>query len=85
MGWTPSGVDRMGKGLVIFGLILIIIGILPIILNAFSLSEYAMYISISHYIPSIDYTWTILGQTFNELMVILIGLGVLLLIIGAVK
>ncbi len=75
----------MGKGLAIFGLILIIIGILPLIFPMIGLDAYIVYFSLGYYIPSISYTLTLAGYDFTELMLILIGLGVLLLIIGAVK
>ena len=75
----------MGKGLAIFGLLLIIVGILPIILPMVGMSQYVMYFSLSTYIPSISYTIPLAGYVFTELMLILIGVGVLFLLIGAFK
>ena len=72
----------MGKGAAILGLILIIIGILPIILPmlGMGLEQYATYF----YMLDI-YSLDIGGYVFSELMLILIGLGVVLLIVGAVR
>ena len=75
----------MGKGLAIFGLLLIIVGILPIILPMVGMSQYVMYFSLTTYIPSISYTLPLAGYVFTELMLILIGVGVLFLLIGAFK
>jgi hypothetical protein len=70
----------MGKGLVILGLLLIIVGILPIILPMIAGFEaYAAYFYLGYY------TLPLAGYDFSELMLILIGVGVLFLIIGAVK
>ena len=71
----------MGKGLAIFGLILIIIGILPLIFPMIGLDAYIVYFSLGHYIAGLSYTL----YGFSELQLILIGLGALLLIIGLVK
>ena len=72
----------MGKGAAILGLILIIIGILPIILPmlGMGLEQYTDYF----YMLNI-YSLDIGGYVFSELMLILIGLGVILLIVGAVR
>lgn len=72
----------MGKGAAILGLILIIIGLLPIILPmiGMGLEQYATYF----YMLDI-YSLDIGGYVFSELMLILIGLGVVLLIVGAVR
>jgi hypothetical protein len=74
--------DFMGKGMALLGLILIIIGLLPIILGLAGLS-----------VPMITDLFTMLnlysielaGFVFTEIMLILLVLGVLLLIIGAVR
>ncbi len=70
----------MGKGLALLGLILIIIGILPLLMPMIGLGTYADYF----YMLNI-YTLSIAGYDFSELMLILLGLGVILLIVGAVK
>ncbi|NHJ14085.1 MAG: hypothetical protein EAX95_10445 [Candidatus Thorarchaeota archaeon] len=71
----------MGKGLALFGLILIIVGILPIIFNMLAiLPEIVDYF----YMLNI-YTLTLGGFDFSEIMLILLGLGVILLIVGAIK
>ncbi|MFQ5832252.1 MAG: hypothetical protein ACE5H4_06105 [Candidatus Thorarchaeota archaeon] len=71
----------MGKGLALFGLILIILGILPLILNALVLlPEIAAYFYMLN-IYSIDLG----GYIFSELMLILLGLGIILLIVGAAR
>ena len=71
----------MGKGLALLGLILIIVGILPILmpLIGFGLGEFAAYFDLGLY--SLD----LAGFIFTEVMLILVGLGVVLLIVGAVK
>ncbi len=74
--------DFMGKGMALLGLILIIVGLLPIILGLAGLS-----------VPVITDLFTMLnlysielaGFVFTEIMLILLVLGVLLLIIGAVR
>ena len=68
----------MGKGVAILGLLLIIVGILPIILPLISLGQYVSYF----YMLGI-YSIDLGGYVFSELMLILIGLGVVLLIVGA--
>ena len=70
----------MGKGLALFGLILIIIGILPLFMPMIGLGTYVSYF----YMLNI-YTLELAGYMFSELMLILIVLGVLLLIVGAVR
>jgi len=75
----------MGKGLAIFGLLLIIVGILPIILPMINMGEYVMYFSLSTYIAGFSYSLELAGLVFTELMLILLGVGVLFLIIGAIK
>ena len=70
----------MGKGLAILGLLLIIAGILPIILPMIAGFEaYAAYFFLGYY------TLPLAGYDFSELMLILLGVGVLFLIIGALK
>ncbi|MHA1136575.1 MAG: hypothetical protein ACTSSE_08815 [Candidatus Thorarchaeota archaeon] len=70
----------MGKGLAILGLLLIIVGILPIILPMIAGFEaYAAYFYLGYY------TLPLAGYEFSELMLILLGVGVLFLIIGAIK
>ncbi|MFW9960659.1 MAG: hypothetical protein ACFFDV_06560 [Candidatus Thorarchaeota archaeon] len=69
----------MGKGLAILGLLLIIVGILPLILPMVGFAAYADYFYLG------IYTLPLAGYDFSELMLILLGLGVILLIVGAVK
>ena len=75
----------MGKGLAILGLLLIIVGILPIILPMVGMSQYVMYFSLSNYISGFSYSIMLAGYEFTELMLILLGVGVLFLIIGAIR
>ena len=70
----------MGKGLALFGLILIIIGILPLFMPMIGLGAFVDYFFILGL-----YEITLAGFLFSELMLILIGLGVVLLIVGAVR
>jgi hypothetical protein len=70
----------MGKGLALFGLILIIVGILPIILPMVGFAQYADYF----YMLNI-YSIELAGYVFSEIMLGLIGLGVILLLVGAMK
>lgn len=73
--------NLMGKGLALFGLILIIIGLLPIIFQMMAvLPEIVDYF----YMLNI-YTLSLGGYDFSEIILILLGLGVILLIVGAVK
>jgi hypothetical protein len=69
----------MGKGLAILGLLLIIVGILPIILPMIGYGAYAAYFYLGYY------SLPLAGYDFSELMLILLGLGVILLIVGALK
>jgi hypothetical protein len=69
----------MGKGLALFGLILIIVGILPLFMPMIGLGTYVGYFNLGFY------SIMLAGYEFTELMLILIVLGVLLLIVGAVK
>ena len=76
----------MGKGLAIFGLLLIIVGILPIIFTIIGgFDAYIAYFSLSTYIAGFSYSLELAGFVFTELMLILLGVGVLFLIIGAIK
>lgn len=75
----------MGKGLAIFGLLLIIVGILPIIFPMIGLDAYIAYFSLSYYFSGFSYSLMLAGYEFTELMLILLGVGVLFLIIGALR
>lgn len=68
----------MGKGVALFGLILIIVGILPLFMPMIGLGQFVTYF----YMLNI-YTLDLAGYLFSELMLILLGLGVVLLIVGA--
>ncbi|MHA2351520.1 MAG: hypothetical protein ACXAC0_03805 [Candidatus Thorarchaeota archaeon] len=70
----------MGKGLALFGLILIIIGILPLFMPMIGLGAFVDYFFMLGL-----YEIMLAGFLFSELMLILIGLGVVLLIVGAVR
>jgi len=70
----------MGKGLALFGLILIIIGILPLFMPLIGLGQFVDYFFILGL-----YEIDLAGYLFSELMLILLGLGVVLLIVGAVR
>ncbi len=67
----------MGKGLAIFGLLLIIVGVLPLILPMIGYGSYALMFYLGYY------TLNIAGYLLSELMLILIGVGFLFLVIGA--
>lgn len=69
----------MGKGLAILGLLLIIVGIIPLILPMIGYGAYAAYFYLGYY------TLPVAGYNLSELMLILIGLGFILLVIGALK
>ena len=75
----------MGKGLAIFGLLLIIVGILPIIFPMIGLDAYVAYFSLSNYISGFSYSLMVGTFEFTELMLILIGVGFLFLVIGALR
>jgi hypothetical protein len=68
----------MRKGILILGLILLIVGFLPIILQLIGFGMYAAYFYLGFY------TLYVLGFGFSELMLILIILGLILIIVGAV-
>jgi len=70
----------MSKAIAIVGLILLIVGIIPIILPWIGLGMYAAYFHLGIYSLVIPGLFTL-----SELMLILIILGVILLIVGAVK
>ena len=70
----------MGKGLALFGLILIIIGILPLFMPLIGLGTYVSYFFMLNL-----YSIELAGYLFSELMLILIGLGVVLLLVGAMR
>jgi hypothetical protein len=70
---------RMGKGLALFGLLLMIVGIIPLILPMVGYASYASYFFLGYY--QLD----LAGYAFSELMLILLGLGFILLVIGALK
>lgn len=73
----------MGKGVAILGLILIIVAILPIIMPMLGvdlLDPFLDYLFILNL-----YTLNLGGYEFSELMLILLGLGIVLLIVGAVR
>lgn len=74
----------MGKGAALLGLILIIVGLLPI-LNTLILGAYIDLSMILAYFDFGLFSLPLAGYVFTEVMLILIGLGVVLLIIGAVK
>ncbi|MFX1299745.1 MAG: hypothetical protein ACFFAL_05155 [Promethearchaeota archaeon] len=67
----------MRKGILILGLILIIVGFLPVILELLGYGLYAAYFYLGFY------SLMLAGFTFSELMLILIIVGVILLIVGA--
>ncbi|MBE0527202.1 hypothetical protein E4H12_14740 [Candidatus Thorarchaeota archaeon] len=69
----------MGKALAILGLLLMIVGILPLILPMIGYGAYASYFFLGIY--SLD----LAGYLFSELMLILLIVGFLMLIIGALK
>jgi hypothetical protein len=72
----------MGKGTALLGLILIIVGLLPVILGLAGglLPEIAAYF----YMLGL-FEIELIGYAFSEIMLILIGLGVVLLIVGAAR
>lgn len=74
----------MGKGAALLGLILIILGLLPI-LNTMFLAAYIDLSMILTYFDLGIYSLALAGYVFTEVMLILTVLGVLLLIIGAVR
>ena len=75
----------MGKALAILGLLLIIVGILPIIFPMIGLDAYVAYFSLSYYITGFSYTLIVGSFALTELMLILLGVGFLFLVIGALR
>jgi len=73
----------MSKGIAILGLLLIIVGLLPI--WAVYLQPYIDLAMIVGYFNQNIYSLDLAGYVFTEVMLGLVGFGVLLLIIGAVK
>ncbi|MFW9908224.1 MAG: hypothetical protein ACFFEF_06585 [Candidatus Thorarchaeota archaeon] len=73
----------MGKGLAILGLIVIIVGLLP--LWATFLASFVDLSMITVFFNQNIYSINLGGYLFTEVMLILLVLGVLMLIIGAVK
>lgn len=74
----------MGKGAALLGLILIIVGLLPI-LNTLILGAYIDLSMILSYFNQGIYSIDLAGYLFTEVMLILVGLGVVLLLVGALK
>jgi hypothetical protein len=68
----------MRKGILILGLILLIVGFLPIVLELLGFGLYAAYFYLGFY------TLMVAGFVFSELMLILIILGVILILVGAI-
>jgi hypothetical protein len=69
---------RMGKALALLGLVMMILGVLPLILPILGSSfGDSFYLGI--------YSVEILGYMFSELMLILLIVGFLLLVIGAFR
>ena len=73
----------MGKGAAILGLILLIVGLLPIIAT-FLVGIVDLSMILGYFDQGI-YSIALAGYVFTEVMLALIIIGVLLLIIGAVK
>jgi hypothetical protein len=73
----------MGKGLVLLGLILIIVGFLPVIILALGI---ASLLEIAAYFYMLGlYTIILGGYPFSEIMLGLIGLGAILFLVGLFK
>ncbi|MFW9920081.1 MAG: hypothetical protein ACFFED_10805 [Candidatus Thorarchaeota archaeon] len=72
----------MGKGAALLGIILLIVGLLPIIatflVGIVDLSMITGYFNLGIYSLNLG------GYLFTEVMLALVGIGVILLIIGAV-
>ena len=71
----------MGKGLALLGLILIIIGILPLFMPMIGLGTFVDYF----HMLNLFGPFMLAGYEFTDIMLILIGLGAVLLIVGAVR
>ncbi len=75
--------STMGKGLAILGLILIIVGLLPVLSALLGL---AILDQVTTYLFMLNlYSMNLGGYLFSETMLILIGLGAVLLIVGIIK
>jgi len=74
----------MGKGAALLGLILIILGILPI-LNTMFLAAYVDLSMILQYFNLGIYSLDLAGYLFTEVMLILLVGGVIVLIAGAMS
>lgn len=74
---------KVGKALALLGLILIIVGLLPI--WATFLAGYVDLSAILVYFDQHIYSIALGSYTFTEVMLILTGLGVVLFLIGLVK
>ena len=74
----------MGKGAAILGLILIILGLLPI-LNTMFLAAYVDLSMILTYFDLGIYTLPLAGFFFTEVMLILLIGGIIVLIAGAMS
>jgi hypothetical protein len=74
---------KMGKALAILGLLLIIVGLLPVLFAALGLTGFDAFIAY-FYMLNI-YEINLGGYWFSELMLGLIGLGFILLVVGALK
>ncbi|MHA1772468.1 MAG: hypothetical protein ACTSYL_12785 [Candidatus Thorarchaeota archaeon] len=73
----------MGKGLVILGLILIIVGLLPVLAAVLSVTALGQ---VTAYLYMLNlYSINLGGYLFTETMLALIGLGVILLLVGATR
>ncbi len=69
---------RMGKALALLGLVMMILGVLPLILPLLgSTLGASFYLGI--------YSVEILGSMFSELMLILLIVGFLILVVGAFR
>ncbi len=72
----------MGKGAALLGIILLIVGLLPI-LATFLVGIVDLSMILGYFDQGI-YSISLAGYVFTEVMLALVGIGVLLLIIGAV-
>ncbi|MHA1736199.1 MAG: hypothetical protein ACTSV8_07510 [Candidatus Thorarchaeota archaeon] len=78
-----SGGILMGKALAVIGLILIVVGLLPIIAATLTLAGLEQIIAYLYMLGL--YSMDIAGYTFSETMLALVGVGVVLLIVGATR
>ncbi|MHA1769761.1 MAG: hypothetical protein ACTSV3_07950 [Candidatus Thorarchaeota archaeon] len=72
----------MGKGLALLGLILIIVGVLPIIVSIAGITALDSII-VYFYMLNI-YNLTLGGYVFSEIMLACIGLGVIFFLMGLI-